>query len=46
MNAFQSNLLKNYDYLEDILSKIESQAPVLQMSGHFKDSLKIYKLED
>jgi tetratricopeptide (TPR) repeat protein len=42
LNPHQLNLLRNYDYLEDIISRINSQATILQMSGYFQDSLEVY----
>lgn len=47
LKPFEQNLLRNYDYLQDVTSRISSQATILQMSGYFEDSLLIYnqKLE-
>ena len=35
-------LLRNYDYLQNIIEKDNSQAIVLQMSGYFKETLEVY----
>jgi hypothetical protein len=42
MTKSELNLTRNYDYLEDLMGKIDSQATVLQLSGYFKESLEIY----
>lgn len=34
--------MRNYDYLEDMMEKVDSQATVLQLSGYYKQSLQIY----
>ncbi len=34
--------MRNYDYLEDMMAKVDSQATVLQLSGYYKESLQIY----
>jgi hypothetical protein len=31
--------MRNYDYLEDMMAKVDSQATVLQLSGYYKESL-------
>ena len=36
LDKFEENLLRNYDYLEDLITNINSQAGSLQMSGFFK----------
>lgn len=36
MTKSQLDLTRNYDYLEDLMGKVDSQATVLQMSGYFK----------
>lgn len=33
------DLIRNFDYLEDIMLKIDSQATLLQLSGYYKESL-------
>ena len=35
-------MIRNYDYIEDLMRTINNQAKVLQISGHLKDSLIIY----
>jgi hypothetical protein len=35
-------LLRNFDYLEDLMMKIDSQATLLQLSGYYKESLEVY----
>ena len=35
-------LLRNYDYVEELIRKDNSQAIILQMSGYFKESLDVY----
>jgi hypothetical protein len=42
LTPYQEKLLRNYDYLQDIMSRVRGQATILQMSGYFKDSLEIY----
>ena len=32
-------LLRNYDYLQNLIEKDNSQAVILQMSGYFKETL-------
>lgn len=36
MTKSQLDLTRNYDYLEDLMGKIDSQATVLQLSGYFR----------
>ncbi len=31
--------MRNYDYLEDMLANVDSQATLLQLSGYYKESL-------
>ena len=38
----EERLIRNYDYIEDLMRTINNQAKVLQISGHLKDSLIIY----
>jgi len=35
-------LLRNYDYVQDIVRRDTSQAIILQMSGYFKEALEVY----
>jgi hypothetical protein len=35
-------LTRNYDFIEDLMSKVDGQATLLQISGYYKDSLDIY----
>ena len=35
------DLMRNYDYFEDMLVKVDSQATLLQLSGYYKESLDI-----
>jgi hypothetical protein len=35
-------LLRNYDYLQNLIEKDNSQAIILQMSGYFKETLEVY----
>jgi hypothetical protein len=35
-------LLRNYDYVEELIRRDNSQAVILQMSGYFKESLEVY----
>lgn len=42
LTPHEERLMRNYDYLEDIISGINSQATVLQMSGYFKESIEVY----
>ena len=32
----------NFDYLEDMMLKIDSQATLLQLSGYYQESLEVY----
>ena len=36
------DLLRNHDYLEDQLSKMNSQAMILQLSGYHQESLEVF----
>jgi tetratricopeptide (TPR) repeat protein len=36
------DLMRNYDYLEDMMSKVDSQATLLQLAGYYDDALQIY----
>lgn len=36
------SLLRNYDYIEELIKKDSSQAAILQMSGYFKEALQVY----
>lgn len=42
LSPWEEKLIRNYDYLEDIIGNIDSQATVLQMSGYFKESIEVY----
>lgn len=42
MTKTELDLTRNYDFLEDLMSKVDGQATLLQMSGYYKDSLEIY----
>lgn len=42
MTKVQLDLTRNYDYIEDLMGKIDGQATLLQLSGYYKDSLEIY----
>lgn len=35
-------LIRNYDYVEELIRNDNSQAVILQMSGYFKESLEVY----
>lgn len=39
MTREELDLMRNYDYLEDMMAKVDSQATVLQLSGYYKESL-------
>lgn len=39
---FEENLMRNYDYLEELMKGTRPQAKILQFSGFFEDSLKLY----
>lgn len=41
MTKMDLDLMRNYDYLEDMLFKVDSQATLLQLSGYYKESLDI-----
>ena len=34
--------MRNYDYVEELIRRDNSQAVILQMSGYFKESLEVY----
>ena len=36
------DLVRNYDYLEDLLVRADSQATLLQLSGYHKESVEFY----
>lgn len=42
MSEKQLDLVRNYDYLEDMMGKIDGQATLLQVSGYLRDSLRLY----
>lgn len=42
MTKMELDLMRNYDYLEDMLVKVDSQATLLQLSGYYKESLDIF----
>lgn len=42
MSSKELDLVRNYDYLEDTMGKIDGQATLLQLSGYLKDSLQLY----
>jgi hypothetical protein len=42
MSEKELDLVRNYDYLEDMMGRIDGQAALLQMSGYLKDSLEMY----
>lgn len=35
-------MVRNYDYIEDTMSKIDSQATLLQLYGYHNESLEVY----
>lgn len=39
MTKMELDLMRNYDYLEDLLIKVDSQATLLQISGYYQESL-------
>ena len=42
MKKAELDLTRNYDFIEDVMTKIDGQATLLQLSGYYKDSLDIY----
>ena len=42
MGKTQLDLTRNYDFLEDLMNKIDGQATLLQINGYYKESLDIY----
>lgn len=42
MSKEELDLTRNYDFVEDLMGKVDGQATLLQLSGYFKDSLDIY----
>ena len=38
----EAMLIRNYDYVEELIRNDNSQAVILQMSGYFKESLEVY----
>ena len=35
-------MTRNYDFLEDLMNKVDGQATLLQINGYYKDSLEVY----
>ena len=42
MNKQDLDLTRNYDFLEDLMKKVDGQATLLQINGYYKDSLEVY----
>lgn len=42
MSRYEEDLMRNYDYLQDLIIKIDSQATILQLSGYHSEGLEIY----
>ena len=42
MTEHEATLIRNFDYVEELIRKDTSQAVILQMSGYFKESLEVY----
>ena len=42
MTKTNLDLTRNYDFIEDLMGKVDGQATILQISGYYKDSLEIY----
>ena len=42
MQKAELDLTRNYDFIEDVMTRIDGQATLLQLSGYYKDSLDIY----
>lgn len=42
MTKLDFDLMRNYDYLEDQLEKVDSQATLLQLSGYYKESMEVF----
>lgn len=42
LSNVELDLLRNFDYLEDMMMKIDSQATLLQLSGYYQESLQVY----
>lgn len=42
LTPHEERLIRNFDYIEDVMKNVNGQAKVLQISGHLKDSLTIY----
>jgi hypothetical protein len=38
----EAMLLRNFDYVEELIRNDNSQAAILQMSGYFKEALEVY----
>ena len=39
MTKTNLDLTRNYDFIEDLMGKVDGQATLLQISGYYKDSL-------
>ena len=42
MSDHSKDMTRNYDFLEDLMSKVDGQATILQINGYYKDSLEVY----
>ena len=42
MSENGKDMTRNYDFLEDLMSKVDGQATILQINGYYKDSLEVY----
>jgi hypothetical protein len=36
IKPYQKDLLRNYDYFEDLMKKVKNQGNILQLSGFYK----------
>ena len=42
MSKKDLDLTRNYDFLKDLMKKVDGQATLLQINGYYKDSLEVY----
>ena len=42
MSEQDIDLTRNYDFIQDLVKKVDGQATLLQINGEYKDSLEVY----
>ena len=43
MSHTELDLTRNYDFFQDLVSKVDGQATLLQSSGYYQDSIDLYE---